>query len=86
MGMRAASFSVQRRLRVQPPWVRTVAVPAEHPFHDRLTITEDGREVLRGATDWLSLRPPPRSVGGVRIDAGGPNWRWDEAQQEVVRR
>jgi hypothetical protein len=60
-------------------------VPAEHPFHDRLSITDGGREVLRGATDWLSLRPPPRSVGGARIDAGGPNWRWDEAQQEVVR-
>lgn len=60
-------------------------VPGEHPFHDRLSITDVGREVLRGATDWLSLRPPPRSVGGVRIDAGGPNWRWDEAQQDIVR-
>jgi hypothetical protein len=60
-------------------------VPGEHPFQDRLSITHAGREVLRGVTDWLSLRPPPRSVGGVRIDAAGPNWRWDEAQQDVVR-
>jgi hypothetical protein len=60
-------------------------VPAEHPFNDRLSITDAGREVLRGATDWLSLLPPPRWVGGVQIDAGGPNWRWDEAHQDVVR-
>jgi hypothetical protein len=59
--------------------------PGEQPFRDRLSITETGREVLRGATDWLSLLPPPRWVGGVRIDAAGPNWRWDEARQEVVR-
>jgi hypothetical protein len=60
-------------------------VPGEHPFQDRLSITDAGREVLRGVTDWLSLLPPPRSVGGVRIDAAGPNWRWDDAQQDVVR-
>jgi hypothetical protein len=60
-------------------------VPGENAFEDRLSITDAGREVLRGVTDWLSLLPPPRSVGGVRIDAAGPNWRWDEAQQQVVR-
>lgn len=65
-----------------PPFTRA---PGELPFHDRLSITDAGREVLRGAADWLSLLPPPRSLGGVRIDAAGPNWRWDEAQQEVVR-
>jgi len=61
-------------------------VAGEHAFQDRLSITDAGREVLRGVTDWLSLLPPPRSVGGVRIDAAGPNWRWDEARQGVVRR
>jgi hypothetical protein len=60
-------------------------VPGEHAFRDRLSITDVGREVLRGVRDWLSLLPPPRWVGGVRIDAAGPNWRWDEAQQDVVR-
>jgi hypothetical protein len=60
--------------------------PAERPFRARLSITDVGRKVLRGATDWLSLLPPPRWVGGVLIDGRGPNWRWDEAQQVVVRR
>ena len=64
-------------------------VPAESPvspFADRLSITDVGRSVLRGGTDWLSLLPPSRWLGGVRIDAGGPNWRWDEAQQDAGRR
>jgi hypothetical protein len=59
--------------------------PAERPFRARLSITDVGRDVLTGATDWLSLLPPPRWVGGVRIDGHGPNWRWDEAQRVVVR-
>jgi hypothetical protein len=60
-------------------------VPGEHPFQDRLSITDVGHGVLRGVTDWLSLQPRPRWVGGVRVDAAGPNWRWDDAQQDVVR-
>jgi hypothetical protein len=60
--------------------------PAENPFAHRLSITDVGRSVLRGGTDWLSLLPPVRWIGGVRIDAGGTNWRWDAAQEDVVRR
>jgi hypothetical protein len=59
--------------------------PAEHRFRVRLSITDAGRKVLTGATDWLSLQPPPRWVGGVRIEAGGPNWRWDDEQKRVTR-
>jgi Domain of unknown function (DUF1835) len=58
---------------------------ADHWFRDRLSITDVGRDVLRGTTDWLSLLPPPRWVGGVRIDAAGANWRWDEERLEVAR-
>jgi hypothetical protein len=50
---------------------------------DRLTITQTGQEVLRAVTDWLSLHPPVRWLGGVRIDPSTPNWRWDEARQDV---
>ena len=39
--------------------------------------------VLRGVTDWLSLHPPVRWLGGVRIDPSTPNWRWDEVRQDV---
>ena len=61
---------------------RSVVDP-DRRFSDRLAITETGREVLRGVTDWLSLHPPVRWVGGVRIDPSTPNWRWDEAAEDV---
>jgi hypothetical protein len=61
---------------------RSVLDP-DRPFSDRLTITQTGREVLRGVTDWLSLQPPVRWLGGVRIDPSTPNWRWDETRHDV---
>jgi len=54
------------------------------PFIDRLAITQTGREVLEGGAEWLSLQPPVRWVGGVRIDPSTPNWRWDEVRQDVT--
>jgi hypothetical protein len=62
---------------------RSVVDP-EEPFSDRLAITETGHEVLQGVTDWLSLQPPPRWLGGVRIDPSTPNWRWDDVRQGVT--
>lgn len=54
-----------------------------HWSKERLTITPLGRAVLAGEVDWLSLRPPARWLGGVRI-AGASCWRWDEATAGVV--
>ncbi|RPJ50762.1 MAG: DUF1835 domain-containing protein [Methanobacteriota archaeon] len=68
------------RPAVYEPWVHD----PDRPFSDRLAITQTGREVLEGVTDWLSLRPPVRWLGGVRIDPSTPNWRWDEALQDVT--
>jgi hypothetical protein len=62
---------------------RTVLDP-RRPFSDRLALTETGRRVLQGEIDWLSLHPPIRWVGGVRIDPSAPAWRWDEARQRVM--
>jgi hypothetical protein len=62
---------------------RSVLDP-QRPFNDRLVITKTGRDVLHGVTDWLSLRPPVRWLGGVRIDPSTPNWRWDEARRDVT--
>ncbi len=50
----------------------------QHWSDERLTITALGRAVLAGEVDWLSLRPPPRWVGGVHISSMPPCWRWDE--------
>jgi hypothetical protein len=46
---------------------------------ERLTITPLGRGVLAGEVDWMSLRPPPRWLGGVMISGGAPCWRWSQS-------
>jgi hypothetical protein len=70
--------------RARPAVYERSVLDPERLFRDRLAITQAGREVLRGATDWLSLRPPVRWLGGVRIDPSTPSWRWDEARQDVT--
>jgi hypothetical protein len=71
--MAGANASVYERSVVDP----------DRRFSDRLAITQTGREVLRGVTDWLSLHPPVRWVGGVRIDPSTPNWRWDGVAEDL---
>jgi hypothetical protein len=56
------------------------------PWTDTLEINELGRALLRGEVDFRTLNPPPRWVGGVQIATGSPDWRWDEAQRDAVRR
>jgi len=73
---------IQYMLAVSEP-ILTLS-PAERPFLQPATITDLGRAVLRGERDWLSLRPAPRRVGGVRIEPGSPGWRWNEALRDAV--
>ncbi len=51
---------------------------------ERLTITNLGRAVLAREVDWLSLRPPPRWIGGVLIAGSVPCWRWDDKTTMAV--
>jgi hypothetical protein len=68
----------------EPVMVGTLPAPDAPWYRKQLTITPLGHAVLRGARDWLSLAPPSRWVGGVRIGAGAPDWRWDEAARDAV--
>jgi hypothetical protein len=70
--------------RAHPAVYERAVTDPGRPFSDRLEVTGTGREVLSGVTDWLSLQPPVRWVGGVRIDPSAPNWRWDEARGDVM--
>ena len=70
--------------RAHPAVYERSVLDPDRPFSDRLAITPTGHEVLQGVTDWLSLQPPVRWLGGVRIDPSTPNWRWDEARQDVT--
>jgi len=53
-------------------------------YRERLTITPLGRSVLAGEVDFLSLSPPERWLGGVRIRADAPCWRWDERRGTIA--
>jgi hypothetical protein len=50
-----------------------------------LEITQVGRDVVAGDTDWLSVRPIDTWLGGVRLAEGRPLWRWDGARGRLVR-
>jgi hypothetical protein len=54
-------------------------------YRERLTITPLGLAVLAGEVDFLSLSPPERWLGGVRVRGDGPCWRWDESRGTTVR-
>jgi hypothetical protein len=64
--------------QMAPTGVLSIAA-GEKPFPRMASITDTGREVLAGRTDFLWLHPPVRWVGGVRIDPSGPAWRIDHA-------
>ena len=49
-----------------------------------LTITDTGRNVLANKKDWLTLNPPERWLGGVKIAAGHSCWRWGHQQNQFV--
>jgi hypothetical protein len=74
---------VVEQMALTQPAVITVET-AEEPFRRVASITEIGRRVVAGEADYLSLEPPERWVGGVRIAAGQPAWRFDEASSTVV--
>ena len=61
----------------EPVFVRTREQSDEREFDNELTITDAGRDVLRGKRDWLSMLPPERWVGGGCSGWGVvPGLRW----------
>jgi hypothetical protein len=49
-----------------------------------LKLTTLGYKVLGGDTDWQSVNPHMRWLGGVEIRPGVTGWRWDPEQRTVV--
>jgi hypothetical protein len=47
-----------------------------------LQLTGHGHAVLRGDADWEGR--PERWLGGIRLEAGPPRWRYDPALDRVV--
>jgi hypothetical protein len=82
MGDIGLLVTVEAMARTNPP-VLTIEA-GEQPFPRVASITATGRAVLSGATDFLSLHPPERWVGGVQIESGQPAWRFDTSGRRVV--
>lgn len=59
---------------------------AKPPVNWDVELTPLGQKLLEGNAHWLELRPVPRWVGGVNIDASQrPVWCYDRAQGVVAR-
>jgi hypothetical protein len=82
IGVRGVAEMMQGVSR--PPFTGAFDGDDRRWYRERLTITDAGRAVLAGEVDWLSLAPPERWVGGVRIVAESACWRWDQASAMVV--
>jgi hypothetical protein len=50
----------------------------------RLSLNVVGRTLLRGAVDWRDCGPDERWLGGIRIAADAPDWRWDSESEKPV--
>ena len=67
-------------------WLTADPNPAlvESPKNE-FTITEAGRQLLEGKTDWIKLQGGiDRWLGGVHLTGDHSKWRWDEAQKTLV--
>lgn len=49
-----------------------------------LAITDVGRDVLSGRTDWIDMGGSDRWLGGVHLDGKRAAWRWDPAKRNVT--
>jgi hypothetical protein len=52
--------------------------PAEPAFHSRLVLTAEGRDVLDGNADYISLNGIDRWLGAIHL-TGKNVWRWNGA-------
>jgi hypothetical protein len=49
-----------------------------------LSLTDIGRKVLGGESDWIELGGSDRWLGGVHLDGMNATWRWDSANGTVT--
>ncbi len=72
------------------PWISPVVdlMSLDEPDMDAfraqiVVLTEDGRDVLAGRTDWLTIRPGARWLGGYEIPATG-SWRVNTESNRLI--
>jgi hypothetical protein len=58
--------------------------PQEAFLRQILTLTELGREVVAGRTDWIAVNGIDRWLGGVHLEGNKVLWRWDERRGKLI--
>jgi hypothetical protein len=85
-----AAFLVHLRALMQGPrpLVRVTTAGAVSvkalSLDDELTLTDDGRRVLAGDADRVTLCGIDRWLGGVHLRGRGPVWRWHHGRGALV--
>ena len=79
---------LRRLARVTNPLIKIGAVSAHEvasspDLEATLELTEIGRAVLAGDSDFVGLNGIDQWLGGVHLDDCATNWRWD-AQREML--
>ena len=73
--------------RTTPPLLaRLSLLPDGAPLKQTVALTKAGRAVLTGAADRISTSGIDWWLGGVHVQGGSGDWRWDDEQQRVRRR
>lgn len=70
-------WHILREMRLIADPLLEIAPGEDWPKRE-VSLTDAGRACLDGRLDYMSLSPPERWVGGVRLLPGAPVWRWDE--------
>ncbi|HUE87424.1 MAG TPA: hypothetical protein VMO26_15220 [Vicinamibacterales bacterium] len=89
MGDAAFLFHIRGLLNGPRPLVARADGPHQGPgaplsLDDELELTGDGRRVLAGDADRVTLCGIDRWLGGVHLEGRGPVWRWHPTRATVV--
>jgi hypothetical protein len=69
---------VEELARGPNPLVRTEIIPRPQRLPEgTVALTETGRAVLAGRTDWATVHRLDRWLGGVHLQTDRSHWRWD---------
>ena len=73
--------------RLNPPLISVAGTSLEDDRipNGTVTITDRGRAILDGRLDRVATYGIDRWFGGVHLTADGPDWRWNDAEQRIVR-
>jgi hypothetical protein len=58
--------------------------PDDGFLRQTLHLTDLGREVVAGRTDWIAVCGIDRWLGGVHLQGKHSPWRWDERRGKLI--